>query len=90
MSREARNTNGRIKFTVAETTKAEPAEKKETTIVVSRLTKTGMKTLISKAVGNQIFKLREKIEQMKKCPDLTEAATEAVAALTKLTGFVEF
>lgn len=64
--------------------------KKEPTLVVSRLTKTGMQTMISKAVGNQIFSLREKIEQMKKCPELAEAATEAVAALTKLTAFVEF
>ena len=68
----------------------EAKEKKEPTLVVSRLTKTGMQTMISKAVGNQIFKLREKIEQMKKCPELTEAATESVAALTKLMNFVEF
>ena len=65
-------------------------EKKEPALVVSRLTKTGMTTMISKTVGNQIFHLREKIEQMKKVPELSEAATEAVAALTKLTGFVEF
>lgn len=64
-------------------------EKKAITIVVSRLSKEGMKTMICKQVGNQIASLREKCEQMKKVPDLLEAATEAVAALTKLAGFVE-
>lgn len=64
--------------------------KKEVSIVVTRLTKTGMETKISKATGNQIVSLRDKIEQMKLCPELTEAATESVAALTKLMNFVEF
>lgn len=68
----------------------ETKPKKQPTLVVSRLTKDGMSTMISKAAGNQIVALREKIEQMKKVPELTEAATEAVAALTKLTKFVEF
>lgn len=68
----------------------EPKQKKEPTLVVSRLTKAGMTTMITKQLGNQLFNLREKCEQLKQVPQLAEAATEAVAALTKLTAFVEF
>lgn len=69
----------------------EQKPKKEPTIVVTRLTKTGaVETKISKAVGNQIVSLRAKIQQMTQLPALSEVAAENVAALTKLMNFVEF
>lgn len=71
-------------------TSEKPAtEKTEVSYVVIRFTKSGVETKISKSVGNQIIALREKVEQMKKAPELAEAATESVAALTKLMNFVD-